>query len=115
MIGVADNEDLSSRELIPVPNWRCCRVTAQTPPPLAARLAYRKCNNNNGLRRAKAIRAHLLLDHPVVWMRRVDHWVHAARFHRRVPSLVGRGRSLCHCECVFALHFYFFETYYYVL
>lgn len=72
---------------------------------------------HHGLRRAKAGRAIILLDHSLVRSRRLGHWFRAARFHRRLPSLAGWGRPFCHCEstCMVALCFYCTLTYFALL
>jgi len=51
-------------------------------------------DEDHGLPGATARREYLLLDHSILWHRRLDHRLHAAGFHRRISSLVGWSAHL---------------------
>ena len=52
-------------------------------------VVVRLIDEDHGLPGATARREYLLLDHSILWHRRMDHRFHAAGFHRRISSLVG--------------------------
>jgi Microsomal signal peptidase 12 kDa subunit (SPC12) len=54
--------------------------------------------DKNGLRRTKDLGIDLLLSNSSLGGRRLGDWICSTRFYRCLSILVGRSRSICHCE-----------------
>jgi hypothetical protein len=61
-------------------------------------LPFNKHTNKDGLRRTKARRVAILLDHYRLWRNRLGHWILSARFLCRGPGLVCGRRYFRRCK-----------------